>query len=163
MGCCRYANVLIGLSAGGAELIAVEYFWVVACIPLFNVMYVFGLTHLARHEVHGADRNVVLRWATYLFVVACLPVACAPVIFEERAIWQSMALLLIPVWLLPEFLKLMRDVSAVRIRFAVLRCIMGITVITGSFTLFAGGLWQGSLILALLYPGKWFGRWFYAT
>ena len=83
--------------------------------------------------------------------------------FDGRPVWSVGFLALIPAWLLPEFARLRKDVSPLRIRFAVLRCIMGVTVTTGSFMLFGGGYLAGGIVLALLYPGKWFGRWFYAT
>ena len=61
MGSCRYSNVFIGVSALGSRSLPSEAWIVVACIPLFNLIYVFGLTHLARHEVHGADEECCLR------------------------------------------------------------------------------------------------------
>ncbi|MBO0936159.1 UbiA-like protein EboC [Fibrella sp. HMF5335] len=67
MGLCRGVNLLLGVSAAGAD--AVGQLWWLGIVP---VIYIAAITMISRDEVHGGkQRTLYFAGFLYLLVIAC--------------------------------------------------------------------------------------------
>ena len=159
MGGCRWANACIGLSLAGwpGELIS-GWYWLV---PASTAFYVAALTFVSRHEVDGATARD-LRWPTEaLLVGSILPMFWA--LFVLPIGWAAVAVLGPFFWLVRPIRRALATPNAGAVRGVVMAGIFGIAMVNACLALAAGGYWFAIVAVLLLIPGKFVGRWFYAT
>ena len=77
--------------------------------------------------------------------------------------WHLVFGFLGPLWLLPNLIRFRGTIGAGQIRGAVMRGIMGIAVVNAAFAASVGQYILALIIVGLLVPGRFVGRWFYAT
>lgn len=157
MGLCRYGNALIGLSVVG---FAVDD--TLLALPLGTAFYVMALTMVSRHEVDGAPREALRLPFLGVLLGAALP-GLWPLIGVLPVEWAIGAVLLPIGWLAGPIHRAWTAPSAQTIRGVVMASIFGIAMVNGVLALGAGGYWQAAVAVGLLVPGRFFGRWFYAT
>lgn len=157
MGLCRYGNALIGLSPIGFDPPSLRL-----AIPLGTAFYVTAMTFVSRREVDGADRRALALPFAGMIIGALIP-AVWPLAGLLPVTWAAAAVLLPLLWLAGPIRRAWREPSAGAIRGVVMAGIFGIAMVDAVIALAAAGFWQAALAVALLVPGRLFGRWFYAT
>jgi 4-hydroxybenzoate polyprenyltransferase len=160
MGSCRFFNVLLGLSAAGVGID--RWGWHLALVV---GIYIVGLTWFARTEARMSKQGSLIGAAFVMLVglVLALPV---PAWF---AAGRSSALLLypyllvglgfllgIPLW------QAIAHPAPEPVQKAVKRAIMGLVLLDTVLALGVAG-WAGLVILALLVPALYLGKWVYST
>ncbi len=156
MGLCRYANACIGLS------LASDLPWVAWAAPVGTLLYVVAVTTVSRHEVDGATRAEV---AGPLYVLWFLPLLAG--IWAPAGLLPDLtgaALVVVPlVWLAGPVRRALANPGAGSVRGAVMAGIFGIAMVNATLAASAGAWTLAAIILGLLVPGRFVGRWFYAT
>jgi 4-hydroxybenzoate polyprenyltransferase len=164
MGLCRFLNVTLGLSAvdgyAPSDLI----------IHLASVIgtYIVGVTWFARTEETESKRwHLIL--AAVVMVLAVLGGLAMPFRFSFYWSYFWVAPWYFP-YLVAAFLFLIgvpvvraiQQPEPLRVQAAVKRCILGLIVLDAVLaTAFVG--WPGLLLLLLLPPARWLGKWVYST
>ncbi|MGK0358672.1 MAG: 4-hydroxybenzoate polyprenyltransferase [Bradymonadia bacterium] len=159
MGACRWANAAVGMSVIGwpGEHYSAWY-WL---IPSSTMFYVAALTFVSRHEVDGATARA-LRWPTEaLLLGAVLPLFWA--LFVLPVWWAAFAVVVPFFWLVRPIRKALATPNAGAVRGVVMAGIFGIAMVNACIALAAGGYIFALIAVLLLIPGKFVGRWFYAT
>lgn len=157
MGACRYGNALIGVSAVGWPQL-----WWLWLVPTTTAFFVMALTFTSRHEVDGATTAQLRAPLGAMFNGAALP-AIWPLTGVLPQIWAAVAVLVPIAWLAGPMRGALRAPNAGSVRGVVMAGIFAIAMINGCIALAAGGWWQAGVAVGLLVPGRFVGRWFYAT
>lgn len=157
MGACRYGNALIGVSIVGWP--SAWWLWVV---PATTAFFVMALTFTSRHEVDGATTDELRIPVALMLLGAVLP-AIWPLNQVLPVTWAAAAVALPLAWLAGPIGRALRAPSAGAVRGVVMAGIFSIALINGCIALAAGGWWQAAIAVGLLVPGRFVGRWFYAT
>jgi 4-hydroxybenzoate polyprenyltransferase len=167
MGACRMLNVLLGMSAASGAWHAVH--WVIAGgIGL----YIVGVTWFARTEATRSNRlPLALATATMLAGLAVvgsfpwwaddrLALVSQPEYVNQRwpLLWCALGLLvagrtLLAVW----------DPSPARVQMAVKQGILTLIIIDAAVCFAARGLAGALVIVVLIFPAMFLGRWVYST
>jgi UbiA prenyltransferase family protein len=162
MGACRFFNVLLGLSA--AER------WVGGWglqLALVVGIYIVGVTWFARTEARISKQGS-LRGAAFVMLIALVLALPLPAWLDgDQA--STLGLLLYP-YLLVGFgfalgfplYQAIAEPTPSRVQTAVKRSIMGLVVLDAILATALAGL-VGLLILVLLVPALFLGRWIYST
>jgi 4-hydroxybenzoate polyprenyltransferase len=160
MGGCRFGNVLLGLS-----LIPAEVFPVAERLYLAAVVggYIVGVTELARREETRSEPTQLLK-AVVLMAVALLLALLLPAVLTSA---KGSALF---PYLLAAFVVYLGDplVSAIRqpspqlVQRAVTRSLRGLVMLDALLAVAFVGI-PGLILLFLLLPAVWLGKWVYAT
>lgn len=159
MGLCRFLNVELGLSA------------VPRAVPLELVfhlsgvvgVYIVGVTWFARTEESTSQRRQLVL-AALVMLVAVLGGLVLPIHFTDRAApWYFPYLVAGFLFLIGvPLVRAIQRPDSKRVQAAVKRCILGLVVLDAILaTAFVG--WSGLLILLLLPPALWLGKWVYST
>ena len=157
MGLCRYGNALIGLSILGWASDLMFYL-----LPLGMVVYIIGVTLCSRCEVSGAD-PVLLKAGVVVLIFGSL----TPLLWLALGDipYESMGLLsfVLAGWLAVKGGPLTMGGSPSAIQGLVMRGIRGVAVLNGILAAMMGGWVEALIVVGLLVPGYYFGRWFYST
>jgi 4-hydroxybenzoate polyprenyltransferase len=154
MGLCRYLNWILGLSVASLGVAA----WL---IPLPVLIYIFSVTVLSRAEVEAADSSLVA------FTIGGMAASGAVIVFLwlDELLPNPVVLLLATVGLALVLLRLARvyrAFSSRAVQGAVGFLILGIIPLDATLAV-GSGAWWGLLLLVLIAPGRWLGRWLYVT
>ena len=157
MGACRFLNVLLGFSAAPGLLS-----W--GLLPAFVVgTYIVGVTWFARTEARTSNRTALISAAVVmlaaLFLALPLPAPLPPDTASPLFPYLLVALgflVGVPV------VRAIEQPTPVRVQAAVKQAIFGLIVLD---TVLATGLagTAGLVILPLLLPALYLGRWIYST
>lgn len=163
MGLCRGLNVLLGMSAATAPWSNAQ-----ACVAGGVGLYIVGVTWFARSEATQSQRAMLLggllTMIAGLTLTALFPLATgAPrVRIAPPAIWWALWGFLALSNLRP-CLSAIADPSPQRVQSAIRRCLVALVIYDAAIILaLHGGAWA-AVILALLAPVLWLGRWIYST
>tara|TARA_B100001093_G_scaffold305856_1_gene291913 strand:+ start:915 stop:1823 length:909 start_codon:yes stop_codon:yes gene_type:complete len=161
---CRFGNFLIGFTLTLTFANALDTLSMVLIYPAFIFAHVLLLTWIARHESSEHITGVVKA----LIVIQCL-VGFAPEYVSASLpehvpdlAWLHPGLIS-GLWLSPNLRYLGRQMDAKDVRGCVMRGIMGIAVLNAAVLFTVGCPQLGLVTVCLIFPGKWVGRWFYAT
>ncbi|MEJ5276102.1 MAG: hypothetical protein WHU94_09340, partial [Thermogemmata sp.] len=160
MGGCRFGNVLLGVSLIPGD--ALPWVWRLHLAAVVG-LYIVGVTWLARRE-EGRSEPGQLRVAAALIVGALL----LALTLRARLPEQSGSVLF--PYLLAAFGVYLGDalVTAIRqpqppiVQAAVTRCLRGLILLDAVLAVAFVGL-PGLILLFLLLPAVWLGKWVYAT
>lgn len=155
MGLCRYGNAMLGLAVAG--LPSLGWSW---AVPATTLLYVTALTFTSRREVAGTTAADLRPSALALFVLAAAPAVWA---CWMPAPWAAVGILLPLAWLAGPLRRALATPSPGPVRGLVMAGIYGIAMVNGVLAAMAGGYVQAAIAVGLLVPGRFFGRWFYAT
>jgi 4-hydroxybenzoate polyprenyltransferase len=162
MGACRFLNVLLGLS------LAEEPRWQLGVyLALVVGVYIVGVTWFARKEAQASNPALLAGAAAVMLagLLLCLPV---PVFLAETP-WPHTTsvvfpylvvafgfLIGIPVW------RAITRPAPDRVQAAVKQAVLGLVALDAILATAAVG-WYGLLLLLLLLPALYLGRWLYST
>jgi hypothetical protein len=164
MGGCRFLNVLLGMSAAGTRLPA-DCWLVAGGIGL----YVAGVTWFARREAETSNR-LHLGLATLVMAAGIALLACFPH-WSDRTIsdvrltpqrWYLLAGLLGLLILWRCLWAIVRPVP-MRVRIAVAQCVLSIVMLDAVACYGVRGIGWACMILLLLLPAMFLGRWIEMT
>lgn len=162
MGACRFWNVVLGLCAADqwVGMWGWHLAWVVG-------IYIVGVTWFARTEAR-LSKQASLTGAAFTMLAALVIALPLPVWFEPDSVAARGRLLFpyllvgfgfligLPLW------HAIRDPSPAKVQKAVKRCIIGLVVLDAILALALAGP-AGLLILLLLLPALYLGKWIYST
>ena len=164
MGACRMLNVLLGMNVVDAPLLAAN--WLVAG---GIGVYVAGVTWFARRENDDSSR-LQLALATLLMVVGIALIAWFPswsdrviphVRLDPRNWYLLMGLLgMLIVW---RCLWAVIEPVPLRVRMAVAQCVLSIIMLDAVACYAIRGVAWACMILLLLLPAMFLGRWIDTT
>jgi 4-hydroxybenzoate polyprenyltransferase len=162
MGACRFLNVLLGLS------LAPNLGWPWgAHLALVVGVYVVGVTWFARTEAQLSSRSA-LAGAAGVMAVGLLLALAAPVIVTEFHLGPNPSVLfpylLVGLGFLIGF-PISRAISrptTTHVQKAVKQAIMGLVILDATLASAIAGI-GGLVILILLLPALYLGRWIYST
>ncbi len=162
MGSCRFLNILLGLTVAGQPIPA--WGWLLA---LAVGTYIAGVTWFARTEAHLSNQNM-LTMAAAVMLLGILFALAVPALAKEMeadvapsrgfpylvvafAIYLALAVF-------PAIKKPVPD----RVQTAVKRSVLGLVLFDA---ILATGLvgWAGLVLVILLAPATWLGKWVYST
>lgn len=160
MGLCRFGNVILGLSAlphpGPPVGLAIHLAGVIG-------VYIVGVTWFARTEEADSNRRQ-LAFAAVVMLLAAVGGLLVPVHRPEGATPVYFPYLLVAAgfWVGTPVVRAIRRPEPKLVQAAVKRCIFGLVALDAVLaTAFVG--WPGLLILLLLLPATYLGRWVYST
>jgi hypothetical protein len=110
--------------------------------------------------VDGATRAQVTPALLALFGLAALPAAWALVLPVK---WAAASVLLALVWLAGPLRRAWAEPAAGTVRGAVMAGIFGVAMVNAALCALVGAWALAAITVGLLVPGKFVGRWFYAT
>lgn len=160
MGGCRFGNVLLGVS-----LIPSDTFPSLWRLHLAAVvgLYIVGVTWLARRE-EGRSEPGQLRAAAVLIAGALLLALVLPAFLPEPSgsVLFPYLLTALGVYLGDALMTAIRQPHPAIVQAAVTRCLRGLVLLDAVLAVAFVGL-PGLMLLFLLLPAVWLGKWVYAT
>jgi hypothetical protein len=158
MGACRFLNVLLGLSVAPEMPDELRYH-----LAAVVGVYIVGVTWFARTEEGQSNRrqliaaSVVMLLALGLAVTvpAHLPPGSSPVYFPYLVVGFGF-------YVGTKLVEAVRQPGPKPVQAAVKRSILGLVVLDAVLATAFVGAW-GLLILLLLLPARWLGKWVYST
>jgi 4-hydroxybenzoate polyprenyltransferase len=159
MGACRFLNVLLGLSVGGP---LTERPWTFH-LALVVGLYIVGVTWFARTEARMSSQKALASAATVMLLGLLLALAL-PARFSEGTVWALYPYLLVAFGFylgIPVCTAIATPTPA-HVQTAVKRAIFGLVMLDAILATAFQGL-VGLLILLLLIPAMYLGRWLYST
>jgi 4-hydroxybenzoate polyprenyltransferase len=156
MGLCRFLNVLLGLSAGSVPVdLSIHLAAIVG-------IYIIGVTVFARTEDTTSQRWLLIGAAVVMLIAIILAMIIPT--YSPTTVWFGYPIGLVGLG----FYAGVPVVNAIRsrqpkaVQRAVKQCIFGLVILDAVMaTAFVG--WPGLLIILLLLPATWLGRWVYST
>jgi 4-hydroxybenzoate polyprenyltransferase len=162
MGACRFLNVLLGLSIGGWPFSS----WGLG-LALAVGVYIAGVTWFARTEAGTSNREALTRAA--LVMLAGLLLALPPPDLAKQRDPPAKTAFLFPYLLVGFGFTLgipisqaIQQPSPGRVQSAVKMAVLGLVVFDAILATALAGIW-GLVLLVLLPPALYLGRWFYST
>jgi 4-hydroxybenzoate polyprenyltransferase len=160
MGLCRFLNVLLGMSATGTW----PEPWMLHLAGAVG-LYIVGVTWFARTEAVESRRSMLGAAAGLMsaaFILALLvPTWWSPTNRIEVILYPYSLVLWGFVVGVP-VRKAIQQPRPERVQAAIKRCILGLIGLDALLAFVTVG-WPGLLILLLLVPALWLGRWVYST
>jgi 4-hydroxybenzoate polyprenyltransferase len=159
MGLCRFLNVMLGLSGAGGELWALPNLHLAAVVGL----YIVGVTWFARTE-EGPSRRSHLIGAS-LVMLAALGLAVAVPVHRDPGTTFVLFPYLVAAFGFHVGMPAVRAIKSPgprEVQTAVKRCILGLVLLDATLATAFVGAW-GLLIVLLLLPARWLGKWVYST
>jgi 4-hydroxybenzoate polyprenyltransferase len=159
MGACRFLNVMLGLSGAGGDP------WTLPNVHLAAVVgvYIVGVTWFARTE-EGTSRKQHLVYASLVMLAALGLAATLPAHRDPGTTFFLYPYLLVAFGFyvgLP-ITRAIQHPGPKQVQAAVKRCILGLVVLDAVLaSAFVGP--AGLLIVLLLLPAAWLGKWVYST
>jgi 4-hydroxybenzoate polyprenyltransferase len=160
MAACRFLNVLLGMTLVDAATLACSTRVHVASVV---GLYIVGVTWFARTEEKRSDPKT-LRAAAVLLLVALLIALTVPLRVPAGTSSDLFPYLLVAFgfWIGVPVVRAIRKPTPERVQAAVKRCILGLVALDALLaSVFVGT--GGLVILLLLPPALWLGKWVYST
>lgn len=158
MGACRALNVLLGL-APAAEGVSEEVHWL---LPTVTGVYVVGVTGFARREEGLSSRVALGAWAGVIVASWVLALVLRRYTPPEATAWFPYLLVGYGAWVGGGMAEAIRRPDPARVQGAVKRLVLGLIVYDAILASAFVGL-AGLLIVLLLPPALWLGKWVYST
>jgi 4-hydroxybenzoate polyprenyltransferase len=164
MGACRMFNVLLGMSAAGTPFTAEH--WIVACAI---GLYIAGITWFAKTEnVRSSRLQLALSTIVMMLGIALLgslphwSQRITPLVVEEPQRWWLLMLILgmLIGW---RCLRAVIAPSSAQVQAAVAQSILSLIILDAAACFAIRGVFCSAMILLLLLPAMFFGKWFELT
>ena len=158
MGTCRFLNVLLGLSVAEGFAPAGQMY-----MALVVGLYIVGVTWFARTEARQSNRGS-LSAASGVMLVSLILALAAPLCLERASPSPLFPYLLVGLgfFLGIPISRATADPRPARVQAAVKRSIMGLVVLDAILASALAGT-IGLVIIVLLLPALYVGRWIYST
>jgi 4-hydroxybenzoate polyprenyltransferase len=162
MGTCRFLNILLGLSVTGQAGTT----WGVALALVVGV-YIIGVTWFARTEAHVSNQNMLLVGAGFmlaglLFALTVPPLAQFSGMASDTAFLFLYLLTAFGFYVGSAVVQAIRRPLPKHVQAAVKRAVLGLVVLDAILATAMVGL-GGLVLLLLLVPAHFLGRWVYST
>lgn len=155
MGLCRYLNWLMAISAIGLNIDLA-----LLAIPVF--CYVTALTRISQEEAEAADRNALMQAVSLIILGALFWLAWfANGLFT--GLLGAVALLIALILLGHRIIRLSSEFTPESIQAVVGAMVFGIIPLDAMLLLSSGQTLAALLLLLLLFPGRFLGRYLYVT
>jgi|TARA_B100000745_G_scaffold77664_2_gene47142 4-hydroxybenzoate polyprenyltransferase len=154
MGSCRYLHWLLGLSA--AALV-----WVDFLIPLAVGTYIMAVTWLSQQETTAKDPRDLNRVMLGIGMAALL-VGATGLLVETAWIFLIVGLFM-SAGLIAIVNRLKADFTPATLQKGVMSLLIFAVLLDCALLLVNTQSWWALGLLALVFPGKWVGRWLYAS
>ncbi len=160
MAACRFLNVLLGMTLVDAATLPCS-----TRIHLASVVgiYIVGVTWFARTEEKRSDPKA-LRAAAIALVISLLVALTVPLRVPAGTSSDLFPYLLVAFgfWIGMPVIQAIRKPTPERVQAGVKRCILGLVALDALLaSVFVGT--PGLLVLLLLPPALWVGKWVYST
>ncbi|MCS7044802.1 MAG: UbiA family prenyltransferase [Gemmataceae bacterium] len=162
MGTCRFLNILLGLCVAGMPLPA--WSWLLA---LAVGTYITGVTWFARTEARGSNQNVLAMASGVMLLGVALGLA-VPALAKyvsakvAPAVGFPYLLVLFTVYVASAVLPAIARPLPQLVQPAVKRAVLGLVLFDAVLATGLAG-WVGLVLIALLAPALWLGKWIYST
>lgn len=159
MGLCRFLNVTLGLAGAGGDPWTLPHLHLAAVVGL----YIVGVTWFARTE-EGVSQKSHLRYASLVMLAALGLAVTVPTHREPGTTFILFPYLIVAFGFyvgLP-ISRAINNPGPKQVQAAVKRCILGLVVLDAVLATAFVGPW-GLLIVLLLLPARWLGKWVYST
>jgi 4-hydroxybenzoate polyprenyltransferase len=158
MGGCRFLNVLLGLSAAPDVPDPLRYH-----LAAVVGVYIVGVTWFARTEEGASNRRHLVAASLVMLVAAGLaitvpahlPPGTATVLFPYLVVAFA-------VYVGAKLVEAIRTPGPKQVQAAVKRSILALVILDAVLATAFAGAW-GLLVLLLLLPARWLGKWVYST
>lgn len=164
MGACRMLNVLLGMSLAPQPW-GDEHWLVAGAVGL----YIAGVTWFSRGEAARSHRGfLILGMLVLLLGVAILGFlpsvteGLTPILQEQPARWPLLIGILGVVISL-RCLRAIIEPTSYRVQTTVKQSLMSLVILNAAICFAVGGPLPALVILFLLIPASWLGRWIYST
>jgi hypothetical protein len=162
MGTCRFLNILLGLSVAAQAATT----WGVALALVVGV-YIIGLTWFARTEAHISNQNMLIIGAGFmlaglLFALTVPPLAQTAGMAVNTAFLFPYMLAGFGYYVGSAVVRAIRHPVPQRVQAAVKRAVLGLVVLDAILATAMVGI-EGLVLLLLLVPAHFLGRWVYST
>jgi 4-hydroxybenzoate polyprenyltransferase len=162
MGTCRFLNVLMGLSVTGQPTGA----WGVALALVVGV-YIVGVTWFARTEARVSNQHMLILGATLMLAGLLVALTVPPLAQDaglqpNTAFWFPYLLAAFGYYVGSAVVRAIGQPVPRRVQAAVKRAILGLVVLDAILATALAGL-VGLVLLLLLVPAHFLGRWVYST
>ena len=164
MGSCRMLNVLLGMSAAAGPW-QVPHWLVAAAIGT----YVAGVTWFARSEAADSSRRqlalatgVMMVGIGFLIPLPGMVDDVAKILVEEPIRWPIL-IVLIAALIGRKCGRAVLDPTPEKVQAAVRHSIFSLVVLDAAVVFVTGGLAPAALVLMLLAPTMFLGKWIYST
>ena len=162
MGACRFFNVLLGLSVASQPTGS----WGVALALVVGV-YIIGVTWFARTEAHISNQRMLLIGAAFMLSGLLLALTVPPLaqragLTPSTAFLYPYLLVIFGYYVGSAVVRAVRYPVPLRVQAAVKRAILGLVVLDAILATGMAGL-GGLVLLLLLLPAHFLGRWVYST
>lgn len=155
MGACRYLNWIMAISA-------VRMDWKLALLPIPVFLYVVALTRISQEEADASNRGVLATAGTLLAAAAsCWLLWFGIGLFSDSV--GAIALIVALAYLVRRFVALHRDFGNSAVQAMVSTLLYGIIPMDALFLASTGQHLAALLVLLLMLPGKWLGRFLYIS
>lgn len=160
MALCRFLNVLLGLTL--ADFNAIPWFTRLHLATVVGV-YIVGVTWFARTEEKRSNPEV-LRAAAYVLLAALLLTLAMPTRVQPGVASPLFPYLLVAFGFIIGIpvVRAIRQPTPANVQAGVKRCILGLVGLDAILACVFVGT-PGLLILLLLPPALWLGKWVYST
>jgi 4-hydroxybenzoate polyprenyltransferase len=160
MGACRFLNVLLGLSVAEEESLPWnERFYLAGVVGI----YIIGVTWFARTEARKSSKTA-LAAAGGIMLLALVLALAVPVLVNTGTSSVFFPYLLVGLGFLVGIPAghAIKDPAPARVQLTVKRAIFGLVVLDAALASAIAGT-AGLVILVLLIPALYLGRWIYST
>ena len=168
MGACRMLNILMGMTAAGAGLSLADstvHYVVAGGIGI----YVVGITWFARTEANESHRGQLLASLLVMLlgmtILAAFPNLLTPnetFVATRMNVWYAFWSL-IALQIIWRCSRAIFQPSPERVQFAVKTCLLSLIVLDATITFAVQGQDKAFILLALLIPTLFLGRFIYST
>ncbi len=158
MGACRFLNVLLGLSFGEIHMNTLSLH-----LAATTGLYIVGVTWFARTEEGRSNARALIPAAAVMGLSLILAVLVP--IHREPGTTPVYFPYLVAAFAFAVGVKLVaaiKNPGPKEVQAAVKRSILGLVVLDAILATIFVGVW-GLLILLLLLPARWLGKWVYST
>ncbi len=160
MGGCRYLNILLGLSVADGAALPEPLRWHLAAVV---GTYIVGVTWFARTEARVSSR-AALGLAAGVMLAGLVLAVLVPVWLQPGTSGPAFLYLLVAFgfWVGVPVLEAVSNPGPKPVQTAVKTAVLGLIGLDAVLaTIFVG--WPGLILLALLVPAHFLGRWVYST
>jgi 4-hydroxybenzoate polyprenyltransferase len=163
MGLCRALNLLMGMAVVPVSESPIDP-WMRTFLCGVMGVYVTGLTFFARREARP-DQSVRLFVAAAVTVSPLLVLCLSRLMFPQQAtaagglVWAGLLLAAVGYTMT----RAVMSPQPASVQFAVKTAVLGIVVLDAAMVAFVAPIAASVLVLVLLAPAIWLGRWLYTT
>lgn len=155
MGLCRYLNWIMAMSAVGLS-------WQLALVPIPVLFYIIALTRISQEEAEAGDRAVLIGAGAIILAAAVIWITAFITGFFIE-LWVMAALLIGLIILGHRLIRIYQHFEPSDVQATVGLLVLGVIPLDALLLASTGQVIIALLLMLLLLPGKWLGRFLYVS